>query len=722
MSLSSSIKFKKITFLLLVLILAGCKPIYTFNFTGPQQVCPNDAQLGYYKKSNRPYQSFKSCFNASTEDLIKQNKLFSYVKWLEIQKDYKKAEQVLLDGTLFDQDNNQYYLELAKLSFIQKRWHEAENYINLAGVESDHPLIPRILARTGHNSSESSVLNAPYVFSSPRKNTFKSAKVLVDNSTKFSLKRIDDASPGILAGETSITASADGKNILAVWTDNSGVYDDSSDRNYWRLRSARSTDYGQTWKNDPFSIMPENDDIYHFDPITAYDPITETIYAGGHTVNYFNSAENSIYIKNWDLQNNEIQAANVHNWGFIDKGWLAVDPSGVLVLIEGLTGQRYWASNNKAASFFESNTGVSFTSPYPSYDKTGCLHIIDYTNYIKCDNEGGFINIDVPYSSLSLEVMGSYLPGTFRAIPLTFIGFGPDNTAYIVYPDLKSPDSNDIALWMTKSSDHVTWEEPFIITPNVTGDRFFPWMKVDDGGRIHLSYADTRSSEYNDGDLDVSFDMYYSYSDDGGSTWFETRITPYPLEISPNMLTWGTDFIGDYLELSVPNEKDVYLALPWYTESGDIDLYVAKKEENTSSDFNINQGVNGAWFFPETSGSGLFFDFRPGDNFLFAAWFTHVFSGTNTPTEDNGTRWYTASGISEGNIAHLDLYETRNGLFDDPQNVTTSPVGSLSITFNGCNSATVEYELFSSVNRSGQFPIVRAVPGTEELCSFLQPE
>ena len=150
--------------------------------------------------------------------------------------------------------------------------------------------------------------------------------------------------------------------------------------------------------------------------------------------------------------------------------------------------------------------------------------------------------------------------------------------------------------------------------------------------------------------------------------------------------------------------------------NGRINVVEAQVVEPT---FNINQGISGSWFFPDTNGSGFLIDVRPADQFMFAAWFTHDFTDDGRPDEDNGTRWFTMSGTYANDTANLTLIETAGGLFDSGQVVTNSAAGTLTFQFADCSNGTVSYEFTDGSELAGNFPIQRAVPGTESLCESM---
>lgn len=82
---------------------------------------------------------------------------------------------------------------------------------------------------------------------------------------------------------------------------------------------------------------------------------------------------------------------------------------------------------------------------------------------------------------------------------------------------------------------------------------------------------------------------------------------------------------------------------------------------------------------------------------------------------DPGHRWLTAVGSIAGNQATMDIEMTSGGLFDIATAIErTDPPGwdgSIILTFDGCNSGTVEYDI-PSINRQGIVPIQRVAVTT----------
>jgi hypothetical protein len=126
----------------------------------------------------------------------------------------------------------------------------------------------------------------------------------------------------------------------------------------------------------------------------------------------------------------------------------------------------------------------------------------------------------------------------------------------------------------------------------------------------------------------------------------------------------------------------------------------------------INAGHSGAWFNSETSGQGQFIDVEPETQFMFVSWFTY---GEQTAS---GQRWLTAQGGFEGSTAEIDVWETTGGSFDDPEPVSRTKVGTMSLDFTDCSNAQLTYSLPAD-GAEGDIAITRVIPGGQALCEEL---
>jgi hypothetical protein len=144
--------------------------------------------------------------------------------------------------------------------------------------------------------------------------------------------------------------------------------------------------------------------------------------------------------------------------------------------------------------------------------------------------------------------------------------------------------------------------------------------------------------------------------------------------------------------------------------------------------FDINAGLNDAWYNPMTIGQGFLITVFPDREQMFVAWFTF---DTERPAEDvsaqlgePGHRWLTAQGPYEGNTANLTIYLTEGGVFDSPvPPVTIDPAGygTMTIEFTDCTEGLVHYEI-TSLGISGDIPIQRIALDNVALCeAFTNP-
>jgi hypothetical protein len=92
---------------------------------------------------------------------------------------------------------------------------------------------------------------------------------------------------------------------------------------------------------------------------------------------------------------------------------------------------------------------------------------------------------------------------------------------------------------------------------------------------------------------------------------------------------------------------------------------------------------------------------------------------------DAGHRWLTAAGTYADNQAVMNIDLTSNGIFDTPTDVQhTDPPGSdgtLILTFDSCNSGTVEYDI-PSISMKGIVPIQRVAGDNIALCQALSAD
>lgn len=114
---------------------------------------------------------------------------------------------------------------------------------------------------------------------------------------------------------------------------------------------------------------------------------------------------------------------------------------------------------------------------------------------------------------------------------------------YVNWTD-KRNGSNDADVFIIRSTDNgLTWSDPLRVNDDAPGkENFMSWMDVDPiTGRIHIVFYDRRNYS------DTKTDVYWAYSDDGGVTFTNQRISSSPFIPSPPV------FFGDYIGISAFN-------------------------------------------------------------------------------------------------------------------------------------------------------------------------
>lgn len=114
----------------------------------------------------------------------------------------------------------------------------------------------------------------------------------------------------------------------------------------------------------------------------------------------------------------------------------------------------------------------------------------------------------------------------------------------------------------------------------------------------------------------------------------------------------------------------------------------------------------GAWVntthAPLLDGQGMLLEYLPDSGTLFLAWFT--FADAPAPAAQ---RWLVAQGPVDGEVASLQLFAASGGSFNRPPNATQAAIGTMTISFQTCNRASVSFSI-PAEELSGTFEITRA--------------
>lgn len=195
---------------------------------------------------------------------------------------------------------------------------------------------------------------------------------------------------------------------------------------------------------------------------------------------------------------------------------------------------------------------------------------------------------------------------------------------------------------------------------------------------------------------------------------------------------WGLRQAGGEWSMSLLADTNLFVSTFGRGEDGNVyvanhgaGVYLLSDGEPVGDGFRINAGLSDAWFDPATVGQGFFIIVWPDSGIVFLSWFTY---DTERPPQDvtailgdPGHRWLTAQGTFSGDTADLDIFLTAGGVFDSALPAPDPPVedGTMTVTWDGCNSALLTYEI-TSLGLAGQISLERIVTDRVPLCEAQQ--
>ena len=361
-----------------------------------------------------------------------------------------------------------------------------------------------------------------------------------------------------------------------------------------RMGVASSFDGGVTWIDSLLRPPPAFQTSSEGDPMTAADDRTGILWAGAVSF----GANGGVFVARKDPgQPSFGPALMAAVTPSADKGWMAAgpDPSDpnltrlYVTYNEGLLVSTDLGSTWSGPTFLDS--GLSFL---PRVGPSGELYVaywdFGFQQRLLRSFDGG-VTFGAPIvAATRMDAWGadaSHVPGSARVVPMHGFAVDPnDGMLYYVFQDTTSllPNGFNLDIYFTRSADQgTTWSTPIVINGDavVPGDQFFPWIEVDESGRIHMVFHDTRAVLQNDVDATGFVDSYYSFSTDRGASWSETRLTSTGMNTAQAFP--GGSFIGDYLGLATAGNR----TLPTYVDNGagDSDVYTHVVTHDTGTIF-----------------------------------------------------------------------------------------------------------------------------------------
>jgi len=417
--------------------------------------------------------------------------------------------------------------------------------------------------------------------------------------------RIDVAGGFDAANETTGAVSPTSPNeIVAAWND----WRQSTGSEIINMGVAVSLDGGATWSD--FLVRPPAgfQSTVEGDPMTAFDPRTGDLWVGA-----ISFGASALYVARKTPGSTDFEDSVVADvGGGIDKCWMVAGPRP-----GNPDSTRLYVGYNFGV-IQSDDLGQTWTNPIslggglgwlPRVGPDGELYLAfwDFSSNTmrlqrRLTDGGSFQEFEIAskMDNWSVETFNTRYPGTYRMPPL--VGFAVDprpvaeggGTLYAVYADTTSFVGGDANtdVYFTRSTDRgATWTTPVVINgdaagPFYKGDSLFPWIEVDPTGRLHMVTLDSRHTVQDDNQTDGFLDGYYAWSEDGGDTWTEIRLTPSPWSSDDDGLNRSAQFIGDYLGMGVSETQ----AFPIYLNAtaGDTDVYTRAITFGPSCDADID--------------------------------------------------------------------------------------------------------------------------------------
>ena len=396
-----------------------------------------------------------------------------------------------------------------------------------------------------------------------------------------------------LANETAVAASSlFPSEVVAAWND-------FSVSGSTRIGVGISLDSGGTWIDTGGNVPGTNflrpppgfQSGREFDPMAAVDPLSGDLWVGGGVVGV-NGTDSYLYVARRPSGASSFDPPRVvqraDNSPDLDKPLMTIGRRhGDLQETRLFVAYRQLKNPADAILQYSDDEGVTWSTPFEYGDARGGLHprvgpggelyIVGFDSPNRYDlvrSLDGGTTFSPPLPILSrMDWWGPCLTTVcqFRRIPGRFpdpqfpsFALDPFNgDLFVVYFDssacsiLNFTPPCDVDLFLTVSTDQGnTWSTPvsIISDPPVPQDQFFPWLEVDEAGRLHLLYYQTAQTIADDQAEEALVEAYYALSLDRGQTWSSFLLTDAPFS-STDAPSPGfpppAQFIGDYQGLAV---------------------------------------------------------------------------------------------------------------------------------------------------------------------------
>ncbi len=133
---------------------------------------------------------------------------------------------------------------------------------------------------------------------------------------------------------------------------------------------------------------------------------------------------------------------------------------------------------------------------------------------------------------------------TVRCPPFPTAATNSRGTIFVAWRDIQSTNSSQILVSKSRNEGQ-KWSPPKAVA-DVSTQAFMPTIAAFRRGRVGLYFYDFRRDER--GDRELTTDLWFSHSHDGGGTWKESHMAgPFDFRTAP--ISGSGYFLGDYMGL-----------------------------------------------------------------------------------------------------------------------------------------------------------------------------
>lgn len=136
------------------------------------------------------------------------------------------------------------------------------------------------------------------------------------------------------------------------------------------------------------------------------------------------------------------------------------------------------------------------------------------------------------------EERNAFRTPSFVELAIDHSGGALDGRLYLFWPEYANDQSDVLCSW---SDDAVTWSAPVNVALNSKNDQFFMRPVVGPDGVPHVMFSSRAWDPQN-----KLLDQVHAWSEDGGITWNNTRLTSSPFDGDLGIHQYDFPFIGDY--------------------------------------------------------------------------------------------------------------------------------------------------------------------------------